>query len=121
MTGVVVSVSRSATHSFSKAVVEEITLLAGLGVEGDVHCGATVRHRYHVRRNPGAPNRCQVHLLQAELFGELRAGGIDVSAGAMGENITTCGIDLLGLPEGARSCWAMRPWLRSRASASRAF
>jgi MOSC domain-containing protein YiiM len=98
----VVSVSLSPTHSFSKAVAAEITLLAGLGVAGDAHAGATVRHRYRVRQDPTAPNLCQVHLLHSELFPELALKGIDVSAGQMGENITTSGIDLLALPRHTR-------------------
>ena len=102
MQGMVISVSRSATHSFSKAAESEITLLAGFGVEGDAHAGATVRHRYRVRQDPTAPNLCQVHLLQEELFAELALKGLNVAAGEMGENITTRGLDLLGLPRGAR-------------------
>lgn len=96
----VISVSRSASYSFSKFTEPSILLLAGLGVEGDAHCGETVRHRYKVRQDPTAPNLCQVHLLQEELFAELAGEGIDVSPGAMGENITTRGIDLLTLPRG---------------------
>ena len=73
-----------------------------LGVEGDAHAGAKVRHRYQVRRNPNAPNLCQVHLLPAELFAELAEQGLAVAAGEMGENVTTAGLDLLDLPRGAR-------------------
>src|ERR1700679_3935566 len=98
----VVSVSLSPTHSFSKAVAPEITLLAGLGVAGDAHAGATVRHRYRVRQDPTPPNLCQVHLLHSELFAELALHGIDVTPGQMGENITTAGIDLLALPRHTR-------------------
>jgi MOSC domain-containing protein YiiM len=98
----VLSVSLSPVHGFSKAVASEIALLAGLGVEGDAHAVVTVRHRYRVRKDPAAPNLCQVHLLQAELFGELAEKGIAVAAGEMGENVTTLGIDLLGLPRGTR-------------------
>jgi len=98
MTGSIVSLSRSPTHSFSKQRVEQIVLLAGLGVEGDAHAGATVRHRYLVKKNPLAPNLCQVHLLQDSLFAELREQGIDVGPGEMGENVTTTGVDLLDLP-----------------------
>jgi MOSC domain-containing protein YiiM len=98
----VVSVSLSPRHGFSKAVAQEITLLAGLGVQGDAHAGATVRHRYRVRKDPTAPNLCQVHLLHEELFAELAAPGIGVKAGEMGENVTTSGIDLLALPRGTR-------------------
>ncbi len=80
----------------------EIRLLAGLGVEGDAHMGEKVRHRYHVRRDPDRPNLCQVHLIHAELHEELREAGFHLAPGEMGENVTTQGVDLLGLPEGAR-------------------
>jgi MOSC domain-containing protein YiiM len=98
----ILSVSLSPIHTFSKVVAPEITLLAGLGVEGDAHAGATVRHRYRVRKDPTEPNLCQVHLLHAELFAELAEQGIALSAGEMGENITTSGIDLLALGRGTR-------------------
>jgi len=100
--GSVIAVSRSPKHSFSKPCVQEITLLAGLGVEGDAHAGATVRHRYLVKKNPHAPNLCQVHLLQTELFPELAAAGFTVTPGQLGENIATVGLDLLNLPLGTR-------------------
>ena len=102
VSGTVVAVSRSAAHTFSKPVQERIQLLAGLGVEGDAHMGETVKHRSRAARDPDLPNRRQVHLIHAELHEELRAAGFEVSAGQMGENITTRGIDLLGLPTGAR-------------------
>ena len=100
--GVVAAVSRDATHSFSKPNVESIRLLAGLGVEGDAHLGRTVQHLSRVRRDPTQPNLRQVHLIHAELHDELRAAGFQVRAGDMGENVTTRGIDLLGLPSGTR-------------------
>ncbi len=53
----VVAVCRNGEHTFSKDVVDAVTLLA-------------------------------------ELVGE----GFDVGPGAMGENLTTSGVDLLGLP-----------------------
>lgn len=81
---------------------ESIRLLAGLGVEGDAHSGKTVKHRSRVARDPAQPNLRQVHLIHAELHDELRIQGFDLAAGQMGENITTRGIDLLGLPAGAR-------------------
>ena len=96
------AVSRSAAHTFSKGVQPQIVLLAGLGVEGDAHAGAKVRHRYLVKKNPDAPNLAQVHLLHAELFAELAGQGIALAAGEMGENVTTAGLDLLALPTGAR-------------------
>jgi hypothetical protein len=98
----VVSVSRDATHKFSKVICQSITLLAGLGVDGDAHMGVTVKHRSRVRRDPSQPNLRQVHLIHAELVDTLQSQGFAVSAGAMGENITTRGIDLLGLPRGSR-------------------
>ena len=101
MQGKVTSVSRSPVHGFSKDVVEQIQVLAGLGVEGDAHAGVTVRHRYRVRKNPAALNLCQLHLLQGELFAELAAKGFRLEPGELGENVTTEGIDLLTLPVGA--------------------
>ncbi|MBX6747059.1 MAG: MOSC domain-containing protein [Acetobacteraceae bacterium] len=100
MTGVVTAVSSDSAHRFSKPNRAVIRLLAGLGVEGDAHLGKTVQHLSRIRRDPSQPNLRQVHLLHAELHEELRAAGFDVSAGQMGENITTRGIDLLGLPTG---------------------
>ena len=98
----VLAVSRSPTHAFSKPNVESIRLVAGLGVEGDAHAGETVRHRSRVAVDPTQPNLRQVHLIHAELFGELAAKGYSVAPGEMGENVTTRGIDLLALPAGAR-------------------
>jgi MOSC domain-containing protein YiiM len=102
MSGVVTAVSRSGTHTLTKPNQEGIRLLAGLGVEGDAHLGATVKHRSRVARDPSQPNLRQVHLLHAELHDELRIAGFAVAAGQMGENVTTRGVDLLGLPTGAR-------------------
>jgi MOSC domain-containing protein YiiM len=102
MTGIVMAVSRSPTHSFSKSNRESIKLLAGLGVEGDAHLGEKVQHRSRVAKDPNQPNLRQVHLIHAELHDELCERGFGVSAGQMGENITTRGIDLLSLPTGAR-------------------
>jgi MOSC domain-containing protein YiiM len=102
MTGIVTAVSCSATHSFSKPNAGSIRLVAGLGVEGDAHQGVTVKHRSRVARDPTVPNLRQVHLMHAELFQELRQSGFAVSAGQMGENVTTSGVDLLGLPTGTR-------------------
>jgi MOSC domain-containing protein YiiM len=102
MDGTVTAVSRSATHSFQKGNETAIQLLAGLGVEGDTHAGPTVQHRSRVAKNPNQPNLRQVHLIHAELHDELRAAGFEIEAGEMGENVTTRGVDLLGLPTGAR-------------------
>jgi MOSC domain-containing protein YiiM len=102
MPGFVVEVSRSATHTMTKGNASIIRLLEGLGVEGDAHAGTTVKHRSRVARDPNQPNLRQVHLIHTELHDELRAGGFNLSPGQMGENITTQGIDLLGLPTGTR-------------------
>ena len=102
MPGVVVAVHCSGSHTMSKPARETIELLAGLGVEGDAHHGKTVKHRSRVARDPSAPNLRQVHLIHAELHDELRAVGFVMIPGEMGENVTTRGIDLLGLPSGAR-------------------
>ncbi len=104
MGGVVTAVSRSATHTMTKPNGDSIRLLTGLGVEGDAHLGETVKHRSRVARDPSQPNLRQVHLIHAELHDELRERGFDVAAGQMGENITTEGLDLLGLPAGTRLC-----------------
>lgn len=98
----VIAVARDGTHRFSKPVCESITLLAGLGVEGDAHLGVTVKHRSRVARDPTVPNLRQVHLIHAELIDELTAQGFDVAPGVMGENVTTRGVDLLALPRGTR-------------------
>src|SRR3954454_10041160 len=91
MDALVVSVSRGASHSFSKQPLASIDLIAGQGVDGDAHRGATVKHRSRVARNPAQPNLRQVHLVHSELFGELAQGGFTVTPGDIGENVTTRG------------------------------
>ena len=98
--GRVLAVSTSATHTFSKSRTAQIDLLQGLGVAGDAHHGATVKHRSRVARDPTQPNLRQVHLIHAELLDELAVHGHEIAPGGLGENITTRGIDLLCLPEG---------------------
>jgi MOSC domain-containing protein YiiM len=96
----VTAVASDHAHNLIKPVRDQITLVAGLGVEGDAHLGKTVQHLYDKRRNPEAPNLRQVHLIHAELHDELTAKGFAVLPGQMGENITTRGIDLLRLSRG---------------------
>ncbi|MFB9359333.1 MOSC domain-containing protein [Actinoplanes nipponensis] len=98
--GTVASVSCNDAYSFTKPTRDEITLVAGLGVAGDVHAGVTVRHRSRVAADPDQPNLRQVHLIRGELHDELREAGYEVPAGGLGENVTTTGIDLLALPVG---------------------
>ena len=102
MSGKVVAVSLSPAHNMKKDNQPEIRLLAGLGVECDTHSGITVQHRSRVARDPSQPNLRQVHLIHTELHEELRQAGFKLATGQMGENITTQGIDLLGLPTGTR-------------------
>jgi hypothetical protein len=98
--GQVISVSSSASHSFSKSPRDSIRLLAGVGVDGDSHAGVTVKHRSRVRMDPSQPNLRQVHLIHSELYAELRAAGFTVGPGQLGENVTTRGLALLDLPTG---------------------
>ncbi|MEZ5702204.1 MAG: MOSC domain-containing protein [Burkholderiaceae bacterium] len=101
MNASVVAVSASPIHGFSKQRVHKIRLLAGLGVEGDAHCGVTVRHRSRVAQDPTQPNLRQVHLIQEALFDALRQQSSEVEPGQLGGNITTRHLDLLALPAGA--------------------
>ena len=94
----VIAVHSSRFHTFSKRTTSQITLLSGLGVEGDAHCGVTVRHRSRVALDPSQPNLRQVHLIHSEVFDELTAKGFSVAPGQLGENITTRGVNLLALP-----------------------
>jgi MOSC domain-containing protein YiiM len=98
----VVAVASAQDHEFSKSARTSIRLVAGLGVEGDAHFGETVQHLSRLKRDPDSPNLRQVHLIHAELHDELLDKGFPVEPGQMGENVTTRGIDLLGLPENAR-------------------
>lgn len=100
MSGTVIAVSSSGEHTFTKEPRAGIRLLAGLGVEGDAHAGETVKHRSRVAQDPTQPNLRQVHLMPRELFDELGEQGFDVGPGQLGENITTAGLDLLGLSVG---------------------
>jgi MOSC domain-containing protein YiiM len=98
----IIAAARDEAHRFSKQRVDAIRLLPGLGVEGDAHLGRTVQHRSRVAVDPSQPNLRQIHLIHAELFDELAEKGFAVAPADLGENVTTLGIDLLGLPRGAR-------------------
>ncbi|MEV5434971.1 MOSC domain-containing protein [Streptomyces sp. NPDC052682] len=100
MGATVAAVSSNGTYSFTKPNRDSITLIAGIGVEGDVHAGVTVKHRSRIAQDPTQPNLRQVHLIHEELFAEVGAAGHHVAPGDLGENITTRDIDLLGLPVG---------------------
>ena len=62
------------------------------GVDGD---------RQRSKKYHGGPNRA-VCLFSEELYAELRAEGIDLTNGAVGENFTTRGVDLNALAVGDR-------------------
>lgn len=98
----IVALHKSDSHTFSKLPVESVQLIDNEGVESDAHCGMQVKHRVLVQRDPEQPNLRQVHLIQAELFDELKKKGFTVTPGALGENITTSGVDLLALPQQTR-------------------
>ena len=95
------AVAASRVHAFSKEAQEVVRLVEGLGVEGDAHAGVTVQHLSRVRRDPTQPNLRQVHLVAGELLDRLVQDGYRVQPGSIGENVTTRGVDLLGLPTGA--------------------
>jgi MOSC domain-containing protein YiiM len=95
----VVSLSKDSDHNFSKEVCGSLIFLKGLGIEGDAHCGITVKHRSRVKANPTQPNLRQVHLVHSELISELQNSGFEVQPGTIGENILTSGVDLLSLPK----------------------
>ncbi len=102
MSGQVIAVALDGGHCFSKLIVPQITIVAGLGVDGDAHQGVTVKHRSRVKTDPSQSNLRQVHLIHSELFDEVAEQGFRVSPADLGENITTKGIDLLGLSRRAR-------------------
>mgnify|MGYP000451126151 CR=1 FL=1 len=102
MTARILAVALDARHDFTKHCCESIKLVAGLGVEGDAHSGATVQHRSRKKQFPDMANLRQLHLIHAELFVELAGQGYAIAPGQLGENITTKGIDLLTLPRGAQ-------------------
>jgi MOSC domain-containing protein YiiM len=97
----VTAVSAAPEHGFTKRTAARIRLVTGLGVEGDAHLGRTVQHLSRVAREPTAPNLRQVHLLHSELLDDLGRAGHRVAPGDLGENLTTTGLELLGLPVGA--------------------
>ncbi|QDS68052.1 hypothetical protein FKW77_009750 [Venturia effusa] len=89
----------AAKHTFSKTYTPSITLVAGQGVQGDCHAGKTIQKS--TAKSASKPNNRQVHLLNYELFTSLASDGFHVQPGALGENITTYGIDLLSLATGS--------------------
>lgn len=99
--GSVEALHRSDGHDFSKRTVDELQLVAGVGVFGDAHAGPLVQHRSRVAVDPSQPNLRQVHLIAGEVLDDLASAGHDVLPGALGENITTRGVDLHALAVGS--------------------
>jgi MOSC domain-containing protein YiiM len=97
---IVTAVAAGSKHRFSKEIRSTITLLAGLGVEGDAHCGAYVQHLYDQAKDPSRPNLRQVHLVEQELLEQLGTLGFSITPGQLGENITTRHIGLPRLAAG---------------------
>ena len=83
----VLAVCISDKKGVRKTPVASVEVLENHGVQGDAHAGDW--HR-------------QVSLLAQESIDKMRALGLKVSAGDFGENLTTCGIDLVSLPVGTR-------------------
>jgi len=85
--GKVVAVCVSGKKGEKKAPVPFVLLVVGHGVDRDAHAG---------------PGHRQVSLLAAESIAKMKAKGLSVGPGDFAENITVEGIDLSGLPVGAR-------------------
>jgi len=96
------AVSTNAEHGFSKANTQVIQLVRGHGVEDDAHFGQTVQHLHLIKKDSSQANLRQVHLIALERINEWESLGHPVRCGALGENITTSGIDLEHLPDGTR-------------------
>jgi len=83
--GYITSINNSDRKGVRKTPVASATLVAGQGLASDAHAGDW--HR-------------QVSLLATESIDKMIAAGLDVGPGDFAENITTTGIDLLGVPVG---------------------
>lgn len=84
----ILGLARSDAYTFSKVREPSLRLIAGQGVEGDVHCGETVKHRSRIAADPTRPNLRQVHLIQGELSSELREKGFEVGCIETGDAIS---------------------------------
>jgi cyclic pyranopterin phosphate synthase len=85
--GTIISLNISRKKGVNKDPVESVELRVDHGIVGDAHAGDW--HR-------------QVSLLAEESIDFMRAKGLVLDPGAFAENITTLGLDLAGLPIGAR-------------------
>ena len=87
MSAKVLAINISDKKGVIKHPVEEAEFIAG-GIKGDAHCGED-----DIR---------QVSLLANESVDKMREMGLDLTAGAFAENVTTQGIELKTLPIGTR-------------------
>lgn len=99
---IAIAVHKSSDHNFCKVTIDNIHLVAGIGVAGDAHAGEKVQHLSRVAKDPSMPNLRQVHLIEVELLNELDKKGFPVLPGELGENITTMGIALHEMSAGTR-------------------
>lgn len=102
MQGTVVAVCCSTNPGLPKPPVDEIHLLAGLGVEGDYHAGKFVRHRSIAKRHPDLPNRRQVLIVDLTTYRELATKDIQIGPGMLGENVTVKGLAVMQIPIGTK-------------------
>jgi hypothetical protein len=115
---IVAAVAAGKKHRFSKEIQSTITLLAGLGVEGDAHCGACVQHLYDQAKDPTRPNLRQVHLVEQELLEQLGTLGFALKPGQLGR-ISPRAISICLGSTRARFCsWGQLPSFASRGYAN---
>lgn len=88
MLGKVISINTSEKKGVRKKPVNEISIKANYGIQGDAHASSEW-HR-------------QVSLLAIESIKKMQEKGLDVNPGDFAENITTEGIDLVSLPLGTK-------------------
>ena len=86
MEGKILAISISEKKGMKKHNVNSVSLKEGFGIVGDAHGGSSR----------------QVSLLAQESIEKMRKKGLNVGAGDFAENITTQGLDLLGLKIGAK-------------------
>lgn len=81
----IVSIAVSKKKGTRKVQIDESTVIAGHGLEGDAHAGAW--HR-------------QISFLASESIEKASEAGLDVTFGDFAENIATAGIDWMKIPVG---------------------
>lgn len=88
MKGRIISINISDKKSVRKKPVNEAEIMTDFGIKGDAHAS----QKWHR----------QISLLALESIKRMQDKGFDVKPGDFAENITTEGIDLLGLPIGTQ-------------------